>query len=245
MRVAVMNVQTGLGVTRGWWEYLACLRGRAARVERRARRVPRIGAALREARVDLAILQEVDGGSARTGGVDQATALAEHSALASACFFPCLRIGERVHQGNAVLSDSRLRFVANHALPGAGEPRFLSEATFERDGAAVHVFAAHTSLKAAVRRAQLEEIRRIVALRPGPVLLGGDFNARGSAELDELSRALRRAPGGPTFPSWSPRWALDHLFVSRHFRVREARVAREIREADHLPMLVDLELVGA
>jgi endonuclease/exonuclease/phosphatase family metal-dependent hydrolase len=241
LRVAVMNVQTGLGTTRGWWEYARLL----GRIKRRTRHVARIGAAFQRAEVDLAILQEVDGGSGRTGGVDQAALLAEHSRLASFHFFPCLQLVDRVNQGNAVHARTGVRGIANHALPGHGEPRYLSEAVVERDDRTLHVFAAHTSLKTAVRREQLQEIHRIVGLRQGPVLLGGDFNARRSDELDHLSAALRQVPAGPTFPSWRPRWALDHLFVSPHFRVRAARVADEVREADHLPVVVDLELAGA
>lgn len=239
LRVAVMNVQSGVGTTRGFWQYLDLSRRRAAR---REARITRIGSALARANVSLAILLEVDGGSRRTGGLDQAARIADTSGLAGFSFFSCFRVADELNQGNAVHCSGGVEAVRNHRLPGLGEPRFLSEALVHWAGRTMHVFAAHVSLKAGVRREQLEEIRRITAARRRPVLLGGDFNTRKSEELDALSATLRRVPTGPTFPSWRPRFTLDHLFVSEHFRIVAARVASELREADHLPAIFDLEL---
>lgn len=238
LRVAVLNVQSGLGTTRGWWDYFRTMRYRIQ--PRVTRHIERIGAALRHRAVDLAVFTEVDGGSRRTAGVDQAALLAERGGFASHAFFPCFHVADSICQGNAIHARGPVELVKNHPLPGLGEPRYLSEAVVELDGGPIHVFATHTSLDAAVRREQLAEIRDIVAEHPGPALLGGDLNARKSDELDHLVRALRHVPCGPTFPSWRPRWALDHLFVSEHFTARSARVLREVREADHLPVLVEL-----
>jgi endonuclease/exonuclease/phosphatase family metal-dependent hydrolase len=241
LRVAVMNVQSGAATTRGWWEYLQPSRREAAS---RLRRIEAIGHGLDHHGVDLAILLEIDGGSGRTGGIDQAAAIARHGSLPSFCFFPCFRLGEEINQGNAVHAAAGVTMVENHPLSGIGEPRFLSEAAVSWAGEEIHVFVAHTSLKGTVRRTQLEEIRAIVASRHRPVLLGGDFNARKSRELDELSATLHRVATGLTFPSWRPRWALDHLFVSAHFRTESAKVLTELREADHLAVIADLTLGG-
>lgn len=238
LRVAVLNLQSGLGTTRGWWDYVVTLRHRV--VPRRTRHVERVGAALRREEVDLAIFSEVDGGSGRTAGVDQGRLLRETGGFADHAFFPCFVVGERIRQGNAIHARARVRPVENHPLPGLGEPRFLSEAVVELPAGPIHVFAAHTSLDAAVRREQLCRIRDLVGGHDRPVLLAGDFNARRSDELDELCRTLRQVPCGPTFPSWKPRWELDHLFVSPHFEALRARVATEVRESDHLPLRVDL-----
>jgi endonuclease/exonuclease/phosphatase family metal-dependent hydrolase len=241
LRVAVMNVQSGVGTTRGWWQYLAPAGRRAAS---RERNIARIGKAFARHGVQLAILLEIDGGSDRTAGVNQAQLLGREAGLEGCCFFPCFRLGDEINQGNAVLAWGAVRSVRNHPLSGIGEPRFLSEAAVTWAGQEIHVFVTHTSLKAAVRRAQLEEIRAIVASRHRPVLLGGDFNARRGRELDDLSATLRRVPTGLTFPSWRPRWALDHLFVSAHFESTQARVVTELLESDHLSLVADLDLTA-
>lgn len=241
MRVAVCNVQSGLGTHRGWWDYAWTFRHRI--VPRTTRHIERIGAALRREGVDLAVFTEVDGGSTRTAGIDQAALLAESGGFADHAFFACFEVGQRVRQGNAVHGRGAVRAVHNHRMSGVGEPRFLSEASVTLPDGDVRVFAAHTSLDVAVRRSQLVEIRDIVAGAEGPTLLAGDFNARQSEELDDLASALEQVACGPTFPSWRPRWALDHLFVDRSFEVVRARVMSEVRAADHLPLLVELARV--
>lgn len=46
-----------------------------------------------------------------------------------------------------------------------------------------------------------------------------------------------------TFPAHAPNRQLDHLFFSRAFRVRSARVLREVGDpSDHLPLLAEVEL---
>lgn len=238
LRIAVCNVQSGLGTRRGWWDYAVTARHRF--VPRLTRHIERIGTALLDAEVHLAVFTEVDGGSARTAHVDQARLLAEHGGFRHHAFFPCFSVGTHIHQGNAVHGRSPVLAVRNHPLAGFGEPRFLSEAAVGPPDGPLQVFAAHTSLDAAVRSKQLREIRDHVAATRGPILLAGDFNARQSRELEHLTGVLAHVPVGPTFPSWRPRWWLDHLFVSPHFRVRAARVMHEVREADHLPLLIDL-----
>ncbi len=240
VRFAVCNIQSGIGVRRGWFDYLVTLPQRLR--PRRTRHLERIGQALRFATVDVAVFTEVDGGSTRTAGVDQAQVLADHGQLSDYAFFPCFSLGGRVLQGNAIHARGPVHHARNHRLSGGGEPRFLSHAVVELQSGAIDVFATHVSLDARVRREQLGEIRDQVARVDGPVLLAGDFNARHGMELDHLSRVLTRVPTGSTFPSWRPRWALDHLFASTHFSIRASRVMHEVRESDHLPVFAELVL---
>lgn len=58
-------------------------------------------------------------------------------------------------------------------------------------------------------RAQLDTLLAELALRRGPVLLGGDLNL----DPQQLPPAVRPLAGGPTFPAARPRRQLDHLLA--------------------------------
>lgn len=241
LRIALCNLQTGIGTTRGYWHYLTTgwkyvLPHGSAPVERAARFVD-------DAAVDLLALCEVEGGSRRTRGVDQVRLLAERSRLNACAFFPTLSIGTRVNQGNAVCSRYAVRHVDNHLLPGTGEPRYLSEAEVLVEGIPVRVFVTHLSLQRQVRTGQIDHIAAFIDDVDGPTLLAGDFNASTQDELLLLAESrLQQATSAPTFPSWKPVKALDHLFFSAHFRVEHVEAHRDDLFSDHLPLVAQVLL---
>lgn len=126
LKVAVCNLQSGIGTTRGYWEYL--LTGHRYWFARNALRIEQAADFLRQDGIDIALLCEVEGGSQRSRRVDQVDLLAQRSGLRERLYFPTHIVGRRVNQGNGIVSRFPLRYRANHALPGHGEPRFLSEA---------------------------------------------------------------------------------------------------------------------
>ncbi len=240
-RVATSNLQTGIGTTRGWAHYLTTAwKYRYPHGSAPVRDAARF---TRDERIDLVALCEVGGGSRRTRGVDQGALLAEASGMDGYAFFPAL-VTDRVFQGNAVCARFPVEAVANHALPGVGEPRFLSEAAVVLGGVAVRVFVTHLSLDLGQRGKQIDAIAEIIGACDVPTLLAGDFNVSREDELDLLSgTALQKAASAPTFPSWKPTRALDHLFFSRHFQVERVYAFDAFRFSDHLPLVAEVRLI--
>lgn len=237
LRIAVCNLQTGIGTTRGYWQYLTtahkyCLPHGSAQIER-------AGRFLREEAIDIALLCEVEGGSRRSRWVDQVDLLARTSGLGERLFFPTRIVGRRVNQGNGIVSRLPLRFGFNRALPGHGEPRFLSEAEADAGRFPIRLFVTHLSLERTLRGPQIHSIADLLDDSDRPTLLGGDFNISEDAELDLIEEGhLARVLSRTTFPSWAPRRSLDHLFLSRHFDVLDVYAYDKVLFSDHLPLVV-------
>ncbi len=66
LRIAVANLQTGIGTTRGYWHYLTT--AWKYRLAHDSRPIEQAARFLREADIDIAALCEIEGGSRRTRG---------------------------------------------------------------------------------------------------------------------------------------------------------------------------------
>jgi len=240
VRIAVCNLQNGVGTIRGYWHYLVT--AWKYRLPHDCRYIEQAGDFLRDETLDAAALCEVDAGSRRTRWIDQVELLAQRSGLTHSAFFPTRVVGARVNQGNAVCARTPVRIVRNHPLPGVGEPRFLSEAELTLAGLRVRLLVTHLSLERTLRVPQIHHIAEIVDRNQDPTILTGDFNISEEAELRLLDEThLERAASAPTFPAWGPTRYLDHVFVSRHFTVANVYSYDDKLFSDHLPLVVELE----
>jgi endonuclease/exonuclease/phosphatase family metal-dependent hydrolase len=222
--------------------------------------VGRIAAVIAHCRPDVVALQELDVGRARTGGVDQAHAIAQRLGM-DFHFHPAMHVEEERY-GDAILTELPLKVMKADALPGSPtirrlEPRGALWLRIEVDGRPVNVINTHFGLVPHEQRAQAAALCGSDWLgRPDcvdPVVLVGDFNAtqRYSAYRMLAARLhdARAAAGGsratPTFPSRFPVLPIDHVFVSSGVKVLDVSTPSGplMRSAsDHLPLLADLAL---
>jgi endonuclease/exonuclease/phosphatase family metal-dependent hydrolase len=220
----------------------------------------RIAAVIAQARPDIVALQEVDVGRSRTGGVDQAHAIAARLGMAFH-FNAALKVQEEQY-GDAILTSGAISLVKAGALPGSPaierlEPRGALWVDIQIGAQSVQVLNTHLGLVPHEQRAQARALMGPEwiggRLRRDPLIVLGDFNAtpRYSA-YRTLTASLRDARSctpipraSPTFPSRFPMLALDHVFVSEGITVSAVRAltAPLARAAsDHLPLIVDFAL---
>lgn len=244
-RIATFNIQNGVGVTQGYRGYL--VRGWRYLLPHSPAALDAVAAFVKWESIDVLLLNEAEGGSFRSRGIDYVRWLSERTALEHSVFFPTARrvLRGRVlsNQGNAVLSRDVIEGHENHRLPGGGEPRFLGEATIRRGDSKLSLFTTHLSLRRSERSAQIEAVARIAGQREGTRVLMGDFNTSDLAELDVIEEAgLVRLPTGPSFPSWSPQRCLDHVFASSESSRVTACVIEGVKAADHLPVVATVTI---
>lgn len=242
LRIAVSNLQSGIGTTRGYWQYLftgwkyVLPHGSAALC----------GAVefLAAERIDIAAFSEINGPSRRTRGVDQVALVADGGGLPHHVFFPTHVVAGKVNQGNAVCARYPVRSVANHRLPGIGEPRHLSEAEVMVDGRPIRLLATHLALDFGQRARQIHRIAELIGTGGGrPTILAGDFNVSRDEEMELLhDTKLRMAASAATFPSWRPTRRLDYLFFSQEFSVVDSHAWAVSRFSDHLPLVAEVRL---
>lgn len=197
---------------------------------------------------DVVALQEADGGSLRSGFINQVEYLAD---LAGFPYWHAQRtrnLAQLGQHGNGLLSRYPVRQVHEHRLPGLIPGRgaiqaFLGNNAQQPEQALV-LIAVHLSLGKRARRGQLDFLAEQVRQYPHLVLMG-DTNC----EAEEIVHCFERhgigLKGLPkhslTFPSWQPQRQIDHILVSSALTVQAVEVL-PYSYSDHLPVAMALEL---
>jgi endonuclease/exonuclease/phosphatase family metal-dependent hydrolase len=210
---------------------------------------------------DVVALQELDVKRARTGGVDQAHAIAQALGM-QMHFHASLRVMEEEY-GNAILTHRPSQLIKASPLPGrtgrlAPEPRGALWASVNLGGTAVQVITTHLGLRRNERLAQVDcllgpQWLGHQACRE-PVILLGDFNAsprsrayqRLASRLHDAQNAVPHHRTRPTFPSRLPVLRIDHAFVSRSIhvvRVESIRSPMARVASDHLPLMIEFQVM--
>lgn len=193
---------------------------------------------------DIVGLQESDPGSLRSGFLNQTHYLAERAGFPYWSHQPNRSVGGIAGSANGLLSRLPPNEVFDYALPGRIPGRGVLLARYGMDGEALTVAVAHLSLGARSRHSQIDFLAELLADAPHAVLMG-DFNCAPDApEMQALYRRTRLAPPSevfPTFPSWAPRRALDHILASEPLIADAPRTFPAAR-SDHLAIALDLKV---
>ena len=174
---------------------------------------------------DIVGLQEADPGSLRSGFTNQTHYLAEQAGFDFWSHQPNRNVGGVASSANGLLSKLEPVEVSDHSLPGRISGRGVLLARFGGGDEGLVVAVAHLSLGANSRRAQLAFIAELLSAHPHAVLMG-DFNCV------------------PTFPSWRPQKAIDHILVSEHLQSADAR-ALPAAFSDHLALALSIDVPQA
>jgi len=221
----------------------------------------RIAAVIAETGADIVALQELDVRRARSGGIDQAEAIARELGMDNVHFHPALKVMEEEY-GDAIITGLPSAVVKAGPLPGLErrpriEPRGAIWARVEIDGGPVDIINTHFGLRRWERRAQARCLLGPEWLGQAdpaiPLVLAGDFNSfphgtvcglirRHLRDAHRIGSPKRRRPRR-TYPSGFPVFRIDHIFVSRQFSVESADTHRSVLSraaSDHLPLVADL-----
>lgn len=215
----------------------------------------RIAEVIASCEPDIVGLQELDAGRRRTGGTDQAVAIAAHLSMESH-FHPAMHVEEEKY-GDAILSRFPSRLIKRAALPSVGEPRGALAVKIETPAGPVTVINTHLGLR---RRERVSQVQALFS----PAWLGhpeigrhrsivmGDFNAGPRSGAYRLlihrlsdAAAINGESAAPTFPSRFPFLRIDHVFLGTGLtalgtEVLSSRLARTA--SDHLPLLARIAL---
>ena len=187
---------------------------------------------------DIVGLQEADPGSLRSGFTNQTHYLAERAG------FDFCNVARVAGSANGLLSKLEPVEVTDHSLPGRISGRGVLMARFGEGDEGLTVAVAHLSLGAGSRRSQLAFIGELLSDHPHAVLMG-DFNCvPDTPEMELLYKRTRLRPPAfcvPTFPSWRPLRAIDHILLSEGLRGDNAR-AMPAANSDHLALAMDIHV---
>ncbi|WP_416421740.1 endonuclease/exonuclease/phosphatase family protein [Pseudomonas sp. App30] len=239
LRLLSFNIQVGISTERyrhyltRSWQHLLPHTGRTNNLQK-------IGSLLAD--FDLVALQEVDGGSIRSGYVNQVEYLAHLGAFPYWYQQLNRNLGRLAQHSNGILSRLRPSSLEDHPLPGpAGRGAIL--ARFGEGDEALVVVMMHLALGTRTRARQLAYIRELIGGYKHQILMG-DMNTHASdllqhSPLRDLGLLAPQAEA--TFPSWQPKRCLDHILLSPSLTLERVQVlAQPI--SDHLPVAVEIRL---
>ena len=196
---------------------------------------------------DIVGLQEADPGSLRSGFTNQTHYLAERAGFDYWTHQPNRNVARVAGSANGLLSRLEPINTAHHALPGRLGGRGVLVAHYGHGDQGLVVAVAHLSLGTRSRHQQLGFLAELLAELPHVVLMG-DFNCvPDRPEMDLLyTRTHLRPPSFcvPTFPSWRPQRAIDHILVSEALSHDNAR-ALPAAFSDHLALALDIHVPHA
>ncbi len=239
LRLLSFNIQVGITTQRYHhyltrsWQHVLPHGGRSGNLQK-------IGQLIGD--FDLVALQEADGGSLRSGYINQVEHLAQLGGFPYWYQQLNRNLGRLAQHSNGVLSRLRPWAIEDHPLPGpAGRGAILMR--FGEGEDALVVVMMHLALGARTRTLQLAYIRDLIGDYRHQVLMG-DMNTHA---VDLLEHSPLRDLGllapqiEATFPSWRPQRCLDHILLSPTLTLERVQVlAQPI--SDHLPVAVEIRL---
>lgn len=235
------NIQAG-ATTRGFGEYVT--RPWTHVLPHRDKRSNLDAIAGVAQRFDIVGLQEADPGSLRSGFLNQTHYLAEQAEFPFWSHQTNRRVGRIAGSANGLLSRFEPVEVLDYALPSRIPGRGALFVRFGADAGGLVVVVAHLSLTIKARIAQVAFIAELLAGHEHAVLMG-DLNCEPTAaELEPLYEHTALMPSEicpPTFPSWSPRRAIDHILVSQRLAVGK-RWCLPDPLSDHLGVAAEIRL---
>ncbi|MGB1311320.1 MAG: endonuclease/exonuclease/phosphatase family protein [Leucothrix sp.] len=205
---------------------------------------------LKQESADVIGLIEVDAGSYRSDRKNQAELIAEslghyHTYKSKYPVQNKLLNGLPVlsKQGNAFISKDTIKQEKFHYVT-RGMKRLVIELELEN----IVILLVHLALSYKARHEQLTEIKRLVRSVNKPCLVAGDFNAfKGHDELELFREAAGLHNAGPanslTYPSWKPKLSLDFVLHTPDIVINDFRIP-QVDYSDHLPLIVDFEIVN-
>jgi len=241
LRLLSYNIQTGIETSR-YHHYLTRSWKHVLPHPERLDNLDRIAKLARE--YDIVGLQEVDGGSLRSGFINQTEYLALRGRFPYWFDQRNRDLGHLGQHSIGILTRFRPSEITEIKLPGMIPGRGALTVRFGEGENALLMMIAHLALGRRARMQQLSYLAEVISdFRH--VMLMGDLNCTSdSQELQWLqSRTWLREPvyDLKTFPSWRPRRSLDHILVSPFIAVERVEVLPYLI-SDHLPVAMDIRL---
>lgn len=193
---------------------------------------------------DFVALQEIDGGSLRSGFLNQLSYLADKAQFPYWHQQLNRNLGKIAQHSNGVLSRIRPVQRLNYKLPGMIAGRGAIMLQFGCQEAPLIIVVVHLSLGARAQKLQFAFLQELIADYQH-VMIMGDMNCT----LKQLWHSQLITKTGlrsvndcrNTFPSWEPTRNIDHILVSESIQIEWTNVL-SYPYSDHLPIALSVIL---
>lgn len=241
LKLLSYNIQAGIA-TNGYRHYLTHSWKHVLPCPKRLDNLDRIARLL--GGFDMVGLQEVDGGSLRSGFINQTEYLALSARFPYWYDQTNRNLGKFAQHSTGLLSRVCPAEVTEVKLPGMIPGRGALTVRFGHGADALILVIAHLALGKRARFRQLECIAGIIGTYRHAIVMGDMNCGTESREIDWLVKHTDlREPAHhlPTFPSWRPSRNLDQILVSSSLKVERIEALNYLF-SDHLPIVMEVAL---
>lgn len=241
LKLLSYNIQAGIAA-HGYRHYLTQSWKHVLPFPQRRDNLDRIASLISQC--DIVGLQEVDGGSLRSGFINQTEYLALEARFPFWHDQTNRNLGKFAQHSTGLLSRLFPADVTQVKLPGMIPGRGALTVRYGHGDDALLVVVAHLALGRRARLLQLGCIAEIIG-DYDHVIVMGDMNC--CSESREINWFIKhtalRAPtnNSPTFPSWRPSRNLDQILISSSLVVERIDVLNH-PFSDHLPVMMEVLL---
>jgi endonuclease/exonuclease/phosphatase family metal-dependent hydrolase len=193
---------------------------------------------------DMVALQEVDSGSLRSGFINQSRYLASQAGMPFWCHQSNRKVGTVAYAGNGFLSRFEPDAVEEFRLPGVIPGRGSLVVRFGKGTEALVIAVVHLALGKRARKLQLEFLSRQLGSYPNLIVMGDLNTPVSSPEVQDFCALLELSTptdGLPSYPSWQPQRAIDHILLAQPLATLNTRVV-EVAYSDHCPIELEVQL---
>jgi len=241
LRLLSYNIQTGIA-TRRFHHYLTHSWKHVLPHGERIENLNRIARMIHE--YDVVGLQEVDGGSLRSGFINQTEYLAVRASFPYWYDQTNRRLGKVAQHSTGLLSRFPTAEITEHKLPGFIPGRGALTVEFKTASDPLILIILHLALSQRARKRQLEFVSELLHDYEHAVVMG-DMNCQPDSNemmwLMENSQLVEPTSALPTFPSWRPFKNIDHILVTPTLTIEEVKVLN-YPLSDHLPISMIVRL---
>lgn len=233
LKLLSYNIQAGIGTQRfdqyvtGGWKHLVAHRNSVAHIDAIADVVRGY---------DIVGLQEVDGGSLRSAGINQLERLADKAGFEFHYQQLNRDFGRFGQFSNGILSRVAPHRVDSHQLPGVRGRGAIIAHFGDKENPLVLVNT-HLALGHKQQQEQLHYLAEAIGDFK-QVILMGDLNCALpsliNSPIGELFSIIPRERA--SYPSWRPDRQLDHILTSRSLQAEDPQILRDAKLSDHLPV---------
>lgn len=243
LRLLSYNIQTGIA-TRRFHHYLTHSWKHVLPHSERIENLNRIARMIHN--YDVVGLQEVDGGSLRSGFINQTEYLAVRANFPYWYDQTNRNLGKIAQHSIGLLSRFPTAEITEHKLPGFIPGRGALTVEFKTSDSPLILVILHLALSQRARKRQLRFVGELLRDYEHAIVMG-DMNCQPDSNemvwLMENSQLVEPVSTLNTFPSWRPFKNIDHILVSPALEIEEVKVLN-YPLSDHLPISMTVRLPG-
>ena len=158
----------------------------------------------------------------------------------------------RINESNPIITNKPIISTKTYHLPHLPSllNRIITKTIIKLDSQEITVLNTHLDYKYTLaKKRQLQAILKLLKKETNPVILTGDFNLKNNKELfNNFVKDLENLNiyhveiDEKTLKTSKYKRAIDHIFLSKNFKLLDKKVIKDLELSDHYPILIKVTI---